>query len=447
MIKKYLLVGLMLLCLQPAFAQQQGVKELTLEQSIQYALEHSQEVRKAAYDVQIGEQQIREARSQGLPQISAAGGVDYFPNLPTQILPGAIIGSPGQDVPVKFGKDYNASGNVQFTQLLFNQSYFVGLKAAKTTQDLYRLRSEMAQEDLIYNIGTAYYQALQTKEQFDNIEANLERLAELERIMELQYKNDLVPKVDVNRIRVNTTNLKNELQNLTTAFEQQKNILKFFMNMPIGQEIALVNSGGALDHLMAEAVTVEQAAAQKTEFQLLNTQKQLTDYSIKNVKAGYYPTVSAYGQYGYQTQRDELFSSEVPWFKTSVVGLQVNIPIFDGFRKDAQVKQGQLEMQKIEEDIDLLQSNTAVELSNALAQLQNSQNTITVQQQNVDLAQEVYDTTNDRYKEGISPLTDLLDAEVNLRTAKTNLNNEKLKYKVAQLNYLKARGELQTLNK
>lgn len=450
MIKKFFLIGASILMLRPGFAQQQATPEkqpLTLQQSIQYALEHNQDVKKAAYDEQIGLQQVREAKSQGLPQLNVSGGVDYYPDLPTQIFPGAIFDSPGEDVPVKFGKDYNANANVRLTQLLFNQSYFVGLKAAKTTQDLYRLRTDMAEEDLIYNIGTAYYQTLQTKEQFENLEANLKRLAELERIMELQYKNDLVAKVDVNRIKVNTTNLKNQLQTLQTNFEQQKNILKFFMNMPLEQDIELVNTTNELDYLLTERITVEQATSQKIQFQLLNTQKQLQSYSIKNIQAGYYPTLSAYGQYGYQTQRDQLFDSETPWFKTSVVGLQVNIPIFDGFRKNAQVKQGQLQIQKLDQDMSKLETNTAVELTNALAQLQNSQSSIGAQQQNVDLAQEVYDTTNDRYKEGISPLTDLLDAEVSLREAKTNLNNERLKYKIAQLNYLKARGELESLTK
>nr|WP_304608511.1 TolC family protein [Pontibacter anaerobius] len=435
--------------LKPAFAQEPvsggQAQELTLQEAIDYALNNNQDVKKATYDEEIGTQQIRQARSQGLPQLNASGGVDYYPALPTQILPGALAGRPGEDIPVKFGKDYNANANVRLTQLLYNQSYFVGLKAAKTTQDLYRLRKEMAKEDLIYNIGTAYYQTLQTKEQFETIDANLKRLTELERIMELQYKNDLVAKVDVNRIRVNKTNLENQLQSLTTAYEQQKNILKFFMNMPLEQDITLTNAEGGVDNVVTEAITAEQATAQKTQFKLLQTQKQLQDYSIKNTQAGYYPTLSAYGQYGYNTQRDELFGSEVPWFKTSVVGLQLNIPIFDGFRKDAQVKQGQLEMKKIEQDMSKLENNTAVELTNALAQLQNSQRSIEVQQQNVDLAQEVYDITNDRYKEGISPLTDLLEAEVSLREANTNLNNENLKYKVAQLTYLKARGELEKL--
>ncbi|TPE43109.1 TolC family protein [Pontibacter mangrovi] len=436
--------------MRPAFAQEPatGTQELSLQQAIEYALSNNQDVKKATYDEEIGTQQIRQARSQGLPQVNVSGGLDYYPALPTQLMPpefGGLVGRPGEALPVKFGKDYNASANVRLTQLLYNQSYFVGLKAAKTTQDLYRLRKEMAKEDLIYNIGTAYYQTLQTKEQFETIEANLERLTELARIMELQYKNDLVAKVDVNRIKVNKTNLENQLQSLTTAYEQQKNILKFFMNMPLDQEITLTSAEGSLDNVVTEAITVAQATTQKTQYQLLQTQKQLQDYSIKNTQAGYYPTLSAYGQYGYNTQRDELFGSEVPWFKTSVVGLQLNIPIFDGFRKDAQVKQGQLEMQKIEQDMSKLEANTAVELTNALAQLQNSQRSIEVQQQNVDLAQEVYNTTNERYKEGISPLTDLLEAEVSLREAKTNLNNENLKYKVAQLNYLKARGELDKL--
>ena len=106
-----------------------------------------------------------------------------------------------------------------------------------------------------------------------------------------------------------------------------------------------------------------------------------------------------------------------------------------------------LEMLKLDEDMEQFTTNTAVTLTNAVSQLQNSQDAITAQEGNVALAQEVYDTTNQLYKEGLSPLTDLLEAEVQLREAKTNLNNEVLKFKIAQLNYLQATGELQSLTK
>ncbi|WP_250431075.1 TolC family protein [Pontibacter ruber] len=446
---KHLLVGLALFCMTPSFAQDQSqtAKPMTLQEAVTYALEHNEDVKKASYDEQIAQQVIRETKSNGLPQLNATGGVDYFPAIPTQILPGAIVGKPGTDVPVKFGKDYNAKANLQLTQLLFSKSYFVGLQAAKSSQDLYRLRKEMTQEEVIYNVSSSYFQILQTKEQFENINANLARLVQLEKILQLQYENDLVKKVDVNRIKVNRTNLENQKQTLTTLFEQQKNYLKFFMGMPLDQEVEVQNTSLALENVDPATISVNEAITQKTQYQLLQKQKQLTDYKIQNTRAGYYPTLSAYGQYGYQTQRDELFNSDIPWFKSAVVGLQVNVPIFDGFRKNAQVKQAQLEIRKIDSDIAKYNTNTAVQLTNAVSQLQNSQSSIAAQEKNVALAQEVYDTTNSLYKEGLAPLTDLLNGEVSLREAKTSLNNEILKYQLAQLNYLQAKGELTSLTK
>ncbi len=446
MIKKYLTIGLTLVMLQPAFAQAPApAQQLTLQEAVQYALEHNEDVAKAIYDQEIGRQQVRETKATGLPQVSAYGTVDYYPALPVQILPGALANQE-KDIPVKFGKDFNASGGLEFNQLLFSQSYFVGLRAAKSTQDLYRLRADMAEEDVIYNVGTAYFQVLQTKEQFENINANLEKLVQLEKILTLQYQNDMVRKVDVNRVQVNRSNLETQKQTLTTALEQQQNILKFFMGMPLQQEIAVTDAAINLTEVPG-AFVLEDVNQSRTQFQLLNKQKELLGYQTKNIQAGYYPSLAAYGRYGYQTQRDDLFGGEQPWYKMSVVGLKLNVPIFDGFKKNAQVRQAQLDMQKLDMDMRKFNQNTAMELNNAISQLQNSQNSIASQQQNVNLAQEVYDTTNKLYKEGISPLTELLDAEVALREAQTNLNNEQLKYQIAQLSYLKAKGDLETLTK
>ena len=86
-------------------------------------------------------------------------------------------------------------------------------------------------------------------------------------------------------------------------------------------------------------------------------------------------------------------------------------------RSRSRVRQAKLESKKIEEDVALFNKNTAVEISNANNQLQNSLDAIAAQEDNVALAGEVYETTNDLYKEGISPLTDLLEAEVSLREA------------------------------
>ena len=446
-LRKKSLLAILLLCFYNALqAQETPVKNevLSLKESIRYALEQSEEIKKARYDEAIAKEQIKEVQGSGLPQLSGSGSFDYYPSLPTQILPGEMLGQPGTDIPVQFGKDFNVSGGVQVNQLIFNKSFFVGLEAAKSTEDLYRLQRELTEEEVIYNVSSSYLQILQTQENFKSIEANLERLSQLEKILQLQYENDLTRKVDVNRLKVNRANLMNQKQNLETTYQQQKNYLKFFMGMPLNVEFEVEVPTEVLEELVpiSDAST---AAVNRFQYQLLIKQKDLNEYQIKNIRSEYYPSVSAYGNYSYLTQRNDVFDGQIPWFNTTVVGLKVSVPIFDGFQKRARIRQATLDNKKIDEDIAIFRKNTEVELTNAIKQLQNSLDAIEAQRENVNLAQDVYETTNQLYKEGISPLTDLLDAEVSLREAKTNLNNEILKYQLAQLTYLQASGKIKNL--
>ncbi|MBJ6116584.1 TolC family protein [Pontibacter sp. BT310] len=447
---KHLFAGLVLCFATPAFAQNQpGVKELNLQQAINYALENNESVKKASLDEMGSKYQVNEARSAGLPQVDVKGSAVRTLEKSMIALP-ADFNPEGTGPLIKpMGTDNTVQAGLSVTQLLFSKSYFVGLKAAKSAEDLYRIRKEMASEDVIYNVGSAYYQVLQTKEQFNSINANLNMLTQLEKILTLQYKNDLVKKVDVSRIKVNKSNLENQKENLQTAYAQQLNVLKFFMGMPLEEQISL--SGSADDVLLDEQPTLaglDEVATERAQFKILNKQKELKTLEVENIRAGYYPSLAAFGNYNYQSQYDGRMISnpDAMWFPNSQVGLQLNIPIFDGLRKKSQVQQREIELNKMDLDIQQYNKNTQVEVSNAVSQLGNSQNNIDAQERNVKLAQEVYDTTNQLYKEGLAPLSDLLNAETALREAQTNLNNERLKYQIAQLSYLKAKGNLESLS-
>jgi outer membrane protein len=447
---KYLIVGMALLFVKPAVAQEKpDVQTLSLQEAITYALDHNEDMQKASFDELSAKYMVKEAKSNGLPQLNGVANFNMYPAIPVQVIPNVFEGKPDEMIPVQFGTKYNASAGIQLSQLLFNQSYFVGLKAAKSSEDLYRLRKTMTEEEVIFNVSSSYFQILQTKEQFQIINANLARLEQLGKILQLQYENDLARKVDVNRIKVNKTNLETQLQTLTSALDQQMNILKFFMGMPLEEGIALTDASIMLDTGAMAFNSSKDLVQGQTQLQLLTKQTELTNLQMQNIKAGYYPSLAAVGTYQYNAMRREFnfFDTDMPWFRTTVVGLQLNIPIFDGMRKHSQVKQTEYTLKSLEADRQKLTKNLEVALENSVSQLQNSSASIAAQEQNVALAQEVYDTTNDLYKEGISPLTDLLEAEVSLRESKTNLNNEMLKYQLAQLGYLKATGDLNTLIK
>jgi outer membrane protein TolC len=296
-------------------------------------------------------------------------------------------------------------------------------------------------------VSSAYLQLLQTREQFNTIDANFKRLEQLEKILTLQYQNDVATKVQLNRVTVSKTNLENSRQTLTAAFDQQKNALKFFMGMPMEQDLTLAEATPVLNTPVLAVEDAGAVLADRIDFKLLQTQKNLYKLNVKNIQSGYYPSLSAIANYNYNAQRNEFnfFDTNKPWFKAASIGLQLNVPLFDGLQRKNQIRQAQIEVAKVDQDIQQLTRNTHMGLLNAQTQMLASLSSIQAQERNVALAQEVFRNTNELYKEGLSPLTDVLDTEVSLREAQTNLNNERLKYQLAQLTYLQAKGELKTL--
>lgn len=449
--KKIAYISCLLILLAGPIYSQEGCTSagtsLTLQDAVNYALRNNEAIQKSRLDEESAEYKIKETKGSGLPQLNANGQLNMFPALATQLVPGELAGMPGTMIPVQFGTKYSATGGLELQQLIFSKSFFVGLEAANTTRDLYRLRSEMSEEEVVYNVSAAYLQLLQTREQFNTVEANFKRLEQLEEILKLQYENDIVTKVQLNRVIVSKTNLENQRQTLRAAFEQQINGLKFFMNMPMEQEITLDENSNLEDITVPIVEDMEQILANRTEYQALQTQKSLYNLNIKNISAGYYPRLSAFAQANTTAQRNEFdfFDADQPWFKAVTVGVQLNIPIFDGFQRRNQIKQAKIEVEKVDYDLHQLRQNTSMQLDNAITQMETSLSSIETQERNVALAQEVFDDTHEVYKEGLAPLTDVLDVEVSLREAETNLNNERLNYQLSKLNYLRAQGKLNTI--
>src|SRR5690606_26147208 len=118
------------------------------------------------------------------------------------ILPAEFMGGqPGQFVAVEAGQTWNAMSQVQLNQQLFNQQVFTGLKAAKSSEEFYRLSAKLAEENLIQQVATNYYQVIITREQLAVIDANIERVNQLERLVSKQFEVGLAKKIDLDRIK------------------------------------------------------------------------------------------------------------------------------------------------------------------------------------------------------------------------------------------------------
>ena len=134
-----------ILCLlfSTVFFAQNEQQSFSLQEAIDYALEHNRTAKNAARDIDAAEKQKWETTTIGLPQISAA--IDYNNWLKQQVslIPAEFFGgNPGEFAEIAFGTKQTMNATLKVEQLLFDGSYLVGLQSAKVFLEI----SENAKE-------------------------------------------------------------------------------------------------------------------------------------------------------------------------------------------------------------------------------------------------------------------------------------------------------------
>ena len=346
------------------------------------------------------------------------------------------------------GRTYNANAGVQLSQQLFNQQVFTGLKAAKTSESYYNISANLTEEQIIEQVANNYYQVLVNRQQLNVIDTNIKNVKVVEKIIGNQYKNGLARKIDVDRIKVNLTNLETKREQTSNMIVQLENQLKFSMGMPVEAAIILpateLNSNPTLPQF-ADSVNIEG----RTEMKLLNVQKDLLTLQRKAYVAEYYPTLALTGNYSYTGMSDkfDLFKSKssAAWYDASAIGVTMKVPIFNGFATRSKVRQADVDLKKAEEDRRQTRNSLNLSYENSKIQLKNSINTINSQRQNVLLAQEIYNSTQNNYNNGLAALTDLLDTENALTEAQNSYTQALLNYKIAEIQLIKSNGNIKSL--
>jgi outer membrane protein TolC len=427
--------------------QAQEVKKLTLKNALIYALENKADAKKAKLKVENSEYQIQEIRSRALPQISANGSLTYNPVLQTNVIDGGSFGQPGTTIQAVFGQKWNSVGGVSLTQALFDQSVFTGLKAAKSTREFYQINDQLTEEQVIEGVANNYYQIYVLREKLTLLESTFKITEKVRDIVKGQFENGLAKKIDLDRMNVKVTNVATNKLQVVNLLQLQENALKFYIGMPIETQIEFPNSEFEITPL---ALTEAPSPNSRTEFLLLKKQEELLNFQKKAAIANYYPTLSLAANYSFIGQGPEmpLFkkpSDGVYWSDFSSIALNLRIPIFTGFGTRAKVRQADVELRSVQEDIKDTKLALDLDYKNANTQITNSIITITNQKENMRLADEILKNTNNNYLQGLASLTDLLDAENAATEAQNNYTAAILDYKLAEIKLVKSKGELKTL--
>jgi outer membrane protein TolC len=438
-----------------------GVKQhaLTAQQAVDYALKNNVQVK-------LQQETNRQITASAFPRINGSLSNTMNPNIATQVIPNFISpatyqvlidqgvkdgnGNPitmPQDfgyVAAQFGTKYSANAAVSLNQILFDGQVFVGLQARDASMQFATKNAELTSEIIKANVLKIYYQLVVSRKQLSMLDATIDFVKKNLSDTRVLYDNGFREKLDIDRVSVQLANLQTERNKIVSLVSNGYYGLKVLMGMPVQEELTLTDT--LSPEMIKEGVLVDVAYnyEDRKEFQVANLGKKLGEYNIRRYRLSQIPTLSLSGVYAKNAQRNtwNFLSSSQRWFTISNIGINMTLPIFNGFFTRSKITQSKIELQRTLNEIEGLKRTIDNEVAVAENNFQSALSRMDAQQQNLTLAEKVYQQTKKKYELGLASQTEINLAQNELRSAQTNYVTALSEAIIARIDWKKATGKL-----
>lgn len=437
------------ICLS-AFTMAGAQQVCDLQTCLKDALQNNYNLKKSRFDREKSEEAAKEILGALLPQINGSANLTgniqkskfIMPNFINEFLPPNMQDpNASKYMQIEMGTNYSAGIGVSLTQQILNMSLFNAVDIASIAKNMAALGVESKEEDVISQTAGIFYSIQVTQYAVSQFDKSIDLINKMVTAMEASYASGIVRKVDADRIKVTKINLETQRNAIKNAVEVQKNLLKLQMGSDMNRPLDVT----PIDLSFFENKTLNTDFFQfdlgrQTPYKLMVQQKNIGDLQKKSALYESMPVLVLNVNYNYNGVSDQFFRGETNyWYPNSMAVLSLKLPIFGGLSRSSKLKQAALEQSKIQQDISALESSLSMAYLNASMKLEDSRKTIESQKENMALAQEVFNVTEINYNQGLSSLSDVLNANTSLIQAQVN-------YADALNNFMKAYIELRKTN-
>jgi len=434
--KQLLTVSLLLfMALSTVLSQSPGSElNLALKEAQDYAIQHNKMMISAQLDVQSSRLALWETISAGLPEISASGSFTDNLKLMTTLLPGEFFGQPaGTKVPITFGSQYNSGASVQASMLLFNAPFYIGIETTKLAQKLSSANLEKSELDTKESVSTAYFLILVSEKSLEILNKNISNLNETLKSTRAMYSAGMAEQTDIDQMVSNVSMVENSRSSLQRTIELNYNLLRFQLGVNADTKISLKETLESLTReINVEALLSQQFDQTKNvDYRLIEGQEQMSSLALKTQKAASLPSLAGFYNYGINGMGDKISNQQ--WFKNSMTGLQLSIPIFASGQRYIKIKKAEINLEKARTTKDMITEQLKIQEKQLRYNLVNANIQYNSQKDNVEVSKRVYASMENKFKQGMASSLDLtqanslyLQAENNYVSALMNLLQTKL---------------------
>jgi len=424
--KKGVFITLVAILIPWLLQAQDAVNEpqsLSLEQAVNFAVEHNKELQASQLNIDLRNKMVTESISQGLPQID--GSLNYSTNFGYEI-------SMGEGLNMKM-KDQSNVG-ISVSQLLFSGQWILGIQTSKIAKKIAAQEVDVTELDIKETVYNSYYTILVSERLMDIVKQNLENMNQILNHTENMYKVGTAEVTDVDQIRITVGQLKNSLLAMERTVDVNYNLLRLQLGLQAGTPVTLTDP---IDKFLEQGNFLKLAmqsfdVSKNVNYQLMETQEELQKKMVGLKKWAYAPTIS--GTYSYQYQIKKGGFMNIP----NSASITMSVPIFSGLQRKAQLDQEKITLEQISLNKSLLEDQLNLQEEQYKFALRNALEDYSLQRENIEVARKVLQNYRHKYNAGAVSSLDLTQANNNYLTAENN-------YTSACLTLLQAQTQLEKL--
>ena len=437
-----------IILLGPGVAAAQSAQKLSMQQAVELVKTRNLLLRASRLEIEKSRLKGKEIRAQRLPTVSMDGQVQHNIESPVIFMPEFRIDPATGEFTT--GDTYNAiraydknawSTNLTVSTPLFNRSIREAGQAAQAEAAENEADLLAETSDKVFETKKLYLQILIAGEQHRLAVAALHRAQETLNDTRGLWRNGAALDLDTLRAFVSVQNLTPNVSKSEKTALLLKQTLAAILDLPdAGFELTDNLEFQNYDPAEPAARLAEIAYGQRPEFLQIAAQKGVLDAAARLERANYLPSVTAFGQGGYNAQAGDLKAWDAGWVGSAYTGLKLKVPIFTPTIKPA-IQQLEVSRRQLNLQNDYLQRMVVTEIESATINLRDARDRYGNQQTNIAAAERSLTLTRSRWKTGLSKLSDVSDAELALNQTQTNRLQALYDYLIAGIEMEKALGK------
>ncbi|MGB7393902.1 MAG: TolC family protein [Pricia sp.] len=443
----------------------QQTYSFTLDQAIDFALKNNYSAINADRDIIDAQKQKWEVIADGLPQIN--GSVSYQNQLiqPITLLPAAAfdntqstidivnqyfeveqtdfnVNTPDGFIPVVFSPKHSATATATLSQQIFDGSYIVGVQATKAFLSYSANNEEKTDQEVRKSVVESYGNVLLAKESVVIFEKNKKNLEENLFETRKLFENGLGDEESVEQLQITLSSVDNQLKNALRLEKITLQMLNLVMGIAIDAPTRLEES---LDNLTESQIDFSLMESDfeienNVDYRLAQNLSEQRYYEWKLARSKALPTLTSFVNYGASSFGNEFnfFSGDQQWFESSILGIDLSIPIFSSGKRSASTSRAKIALEKAKTQLTEAEEQIRLQLDQAKSNYILAIEEYETAKENLGLAERIENKNQIKYTEGLA-------SSFELRQAQTQLYDAQQGYLQSMVEVINQKTELETI--